>query len=317
MENEKLKALIDAVRIKHPKVEISVVQDLFQKDLVHFSILESKKERGFGSDCNACHAFLKAYSEFVERKTFLSLRNAGKTSNGFAVHVSSALAKENAFYELIERDALLCSWLAKVPPCWISENTLFQVLGHKISEIKKKLKEKQFDFKIGFQAQTGDISTVVGMLFSPTGLIGMAIDCKAGRDIPALISSSLDGVSFWATIISNRLEETGSIFAKESISGLWEPSSHFEYHLDKSHFPDWYLAGGSEILSLEPFYANFLEHSISFQCPWELKCVQARGSNFIDYYVGPTRLDDEHIIKRMKQNFSSDLKFNSEIHPLA
>ena len=317
MENETLKALIESVRGIHPHAEITVIEDLFQKELVHFTIAEDKRKRGFGSDRVSVTAFRKAYSEFVERKTFLSLAHQQKTSNGFAVHLNDVLAKENAFYELVERDALLCSWLAKVPPCWITDEALIKLAGPKILETRSCLRARKLDFKIGFQAQTGDVFTVVGALFSPEGLMGMAIDCKAGKDIPALISAALDGISFWATIIMNRLDQTGIILINDQGQGDWEPSSHFEYYLDKSYLPNWFLSGAQEVLHLKPFDVHFIEHSISMECAWDLKCVQASSSNFIDYYVGPTPQNNELIIRRMKENFQNLDTFNDEIHPLA
>ncbi|MBI4406045.1 MAG: YcaO-like family protein [Deltaproteobacteria bacterium] len=78
---------------------------------------DKTRVRGSGVDFSEHLAIARAWGEFVERYSFL--RSVTKTeyctSNGFASHVNVKSSAHAAIGELVERDALLCCWLARLP----------------------------------------------------------------------------------------------------------------------------------------------------------------------------------------------------------
>ena len=82
----------------------------------HFGVIDRKTGfKGFGGDPDILVAQTKALFELVERTVFKTIAD-GETSSGWAAHSKSEEAKESAKLELIERDAILCSWLLRKSP---------------------------------------------------------------------------------------------------------------------------------------------------------------------------------------------------------
>lgn len=87
---------------------LSKVLEGYHDFVVEISI-KSKRYCGRGTDANEEVAFLKAFSESVER--FLTEKYKLATSSGVSVHWSIEKCKENSLEELIERDIFLCHFL--------------------------------------------------------------------------------------------------------------------------------------------------------------------------------------------------------------
>ncbi len=68
---------------------------------------------GFGDDEKHSLAALKSISEIIER--VVVIENCISNSSGVATHLTPDFAKQNAYTELIERDAVMCHWLTKTP----------------------------------------------------------------------------------------------------------------------------------------------------------------------------------------------------------
>jgi len=82
----------------------------------HYGIVDRKTGyRGFGASKDRILAQTKSLFELIERTVF-KMTDVGITSSGWAAHTELEIAKQNAMFELIERDAVLCSWLLKKPP---------------------------------------------------------------------------------------------------------------------------------------------------------------------------------------------------------
>lgn len=82
----------------------------------HFGVIDQKTGfKGFAGDADVLVAQTKALFELVERTVFNTIAD-GETSSGWAAHSDPDKAKENAKFELIERDAVLCSWMLRKSP---------------------------------------------------------------------------------------------------------------------------------------------------------------------------------------------------------
>ena len=89
---------------------------LSNNDSYHYGIIDNGTGfKGFGGDRDETKAQTKAVFELIERTVFKK-KDEGHTSSGWAAHESLILAKESACLELIERDAILCSWLLRISP---------------------------------------------------------------------------------------------------------------------------------------------------------------------------------------------------------
>lgn len=69
---------------------------------------------GMGGGPDSTEAQIKATFEWIERKAFRAIGRG--TSSGWAAHTTPEAARLNAERELLERDAVLCSWLMRIPP---------------------------------------------------------------------------------------------------------------------------------------------------------------------------------------------------------
>lgn len=81
----------------------------------HIMVTErSTGTSGMGGGLDSTEAQIKATFEWIERKAFRALGRG--TSSGWAAHSSPEAARLNAERELLERDAVLCSWLLRLSP---------------------------------------------------------------------------------------------------------------------------------------------------------------------------------------------------------
>jgi hypothetical protein len=74
---------------------------------------------GAGGAADELLAQRKALFEWIERRAFRE--SDSSTSSGWAAHTSADAAERGAALELVERDALLCSWILRVSPRLLGE----------------------------------------------------------------------------------------------------------------------------------------------------------------------------------------------------
>lgn len=81
---------------------------------VHCTLtIKGNELTSWGASDSPDRALLKAFAEATEREV---LKQVGSpTSNGFAAHLLPSKARQNAMYELIERDLFFCHFLSKTP----------------------------------------------------------------------------------------------------------------------------------------------------------------------------------------------------------
>ena len=141
---------------------------------VHVEIsLDGMMANGSGIDRVGDTAFIKAGVEAVER--IICLQNK-ISSNGVAGHIDDALAKQNAKYELLERDAFLSHYLTRTPliDIELGKNALYQKIVEKLT------------FGVDFQ---------VFAMKTPEDYFGHFCLCTPAEDVPAEFSSII-GLGF-------------------------------------------------------------------------------------------------------------------------
>lgn len=97
----------------------------------HFSVIDINTGiRGFGGDHCSSVAQTKALFELIERTVYHKYSDErDQSSSGWAAHTNLEQAILNSKFEIIERDAILTSWLSKKSPVVLNEE--FFPLFHK------------------------------------------------------------------------------------------------------------------------------------------------------------------------------------------
>lgn len=98
-----LKKLETQIGLKFFKIEEFDSLSTPYRAMQVFAEIDGVVITGIGVDQNPKLALIKATSEFFER--WICLENAYENSNGFAAHGDQKAARDNAFHEIIERDA--------------------------------------------------------------------------------------------------------------------------------------------------------------------------------------------------------------------
>ncbi len=155
MENQ-INDLLQFIQEKFVDTRFEVVHNSLSPTLKHFIIKDDLGEKGFGTDHSYLIAIEKAYSEYIERKTFHELHRIFgqfKTSNGFAAHLDPKRARQASVHELIERDAFLLTWHSGIAPYWLTEDELKALLLPE--NLKINLKHKKLGLKPVFSVDSG------------------------------------------------------------------------------------------------------------------------------------------------------------------
>lgn len=142
--------------------------------------LQNKTFVGHGTARNADLALVKAFTEAFERavKHTCALPN----TSGLAGHESVELAKRNATWELIERDAFFCHFLTntpflQIPSTQVSASTLLN-----IHEIETRLRKMGVTIKLGRMNTSNDKKGTICVCFgenakTPFGLV-VGLGCR-------------------------------------------------------------------------------------------------------------------------------------------
>lgn len=287
--------------------------------LKHFIIKDNIGEKGFGTDHNYHLAIEKAYSEFVERKTFQELhRMFGqfKTSNGFAAHTDSKRAKQSSIYELIERDALLLTWHSKTAPYWLTENEAKALMFPENLEINTAHTKLGFKLNLGIVAKHGKILTcIVKVQGKFKGKDFFYIDTKTGTNLITVSNALIESISFYSHYIGigHLSKSTNKVHTPK------QPMDHFYYYLNHTIDVDWFHKGSSQVMIIpaskistyiltpeEILGAKNLKRVVSFS---ESELMQS-------YYCGEFNFKNINS-NRFHQFFGSKIKYNKQLHPLS
>lgn len=103
-------------------------------------IINNQEFIGRGTDINKNIAVIKAFTEACERSLLHHYKI--ENSSGLAAHTNQKIAKQNAIYELIERDLLLCHFHTQTPFNKLMASTK---IPNKINYINSFLKKNNID----------------------------------------------------------------------------------------------------------------------------------------------------------------------------
>lgn len=312
MENQ-IKDLLQFVSERFPSARFEIVHNSLSTTLKHFIIRDDSGDKGFGTDHNYDLAVEKAYSEFVERKTFQELhRTFGlfHTSNGFAAHIDFKNSKQSSVYELIERDALLLTWHSKTAPYWLTESEARALILSENLEINYNHKKYGLKLNLGIVAKHRNVFTCVAKV---EGKNCFYIDTKTGKNIKTILNALIESISFYSHYINLGHNNNGQS------NNPTQPIDHFYYYLNHSSNTKWFHKGSSNVIEISPCRIN--TYSIN---PEDIlgienlnRVVSFSESNLMQsYYCGS--FDWENInLKRFHQIFGKNVKYNKQIHPLS
>lgn len=312
MEDREIKAKIVSLKKEYPDLEVEFDRGRVDSELFKFHLVSKSRriEKGFGCSFDLSRAFLKARSEFLERKTFLEYARVSSqhiwSSSGFACHVNSQLAAQRAFCEVVERDSFLMSWVAKVPPLWLEDEHV-QRFAPRYN--RGTFCSKGVDIKIGLVSKVGNVFVAISAIIfedNANGQVRFAVDTSADYSVPDAIQSVYEGalirMDTYLTADRSKTYDTTN------------PANHFCRHAYNCSPSAWFIRGGDTILEYDPP-----------DCTFQFWDVEACGDRLIvsycdasvqKYFTGET-LDKYLDIKRI-ENVTGVLHhdFNREIHPL-
>lgn len=316
-----MEEIVTAIRSAHPGIKITGVRCRTNSEIAHVQV-EDKEHAltGAGSADGMELALKKAYSEFIERATMRSVfydSPSGRTSSGFACHTNFELSASNSMAEIIERDAILCTWLASIPPYWLSSEEIVELqLPHWFPKSEKFLKERGIAVKIGILATTGNHCTVIASLLPIEGntTFGCLVETSSNTNLSKAVCSALLGLMRLATCLLNRID-TGKIFRVLNPHEIKTVIDHMEFYLNPVNFPKWFFESSSSVTSLE--HPPIEIHDIRpVANPFDLKVTRASCEKFQQFFVGTGRGQINQ--QRLRENFSgyNASKLNTMPHPI-
>lgn len=318
MENQ-ISDLLQFITERFPSTRFEVIHNSLSPTLKHFLIKDSIGEKGFGTDHNYQLAIEKAYSEFVERKTFQELnRMFGqfKTSNGFAAHIDFKSAKNASIYELMERDALLLTWHSQTAPYWLTENESKALMLPENLEINSKHKELGFNLSLGILSKHGEILTcIVKVQGKFKGKDFFYIDTKTGTNLVTISNALIEGISFYSHYISlGHLNKN-----RNKVHNPKQPMDHFYYYLNHSIDVNWFHKGSPHVMIIPASKINtYILRPEEILGGENLKRIVSFSESELmqSYYCGEFDLENINS-NRFHQFFGTKIKYNKQLHPLS
>ncbi len=297
-----------------------VIHNSLSPTLKHFIVRDSTGEKGFGSDHDYLIAIEKAYSEFIERKTFHELNrmfNQFKTSNGFAAHLNVSNATIASRNELIERDALLLTWHSKTAPYWIECSEIKNLLTNENLELFLNHNKITLKVKFGIIATCNEtITCIVSIQGQYKGKRFFYIDTKAGSNLSILINSLLESISFYSHHIDMGLLKKNSYSVRTPVN----PMDHFYYYLNSNVDIGWFDKGSSNVYNIPS--SQIRNYSLNPQAilgvkqSLNRKVVYSESESMQSYYCGKFNSKDINTT-RFRNIFGKNLIFNKQLHPLS
>jgi|GEM_PF-4800515 len=293
-----------------------------QPCLVHSMIeLPGVPGVGFGTGPNADQALLRAYSEWIERRTFHSIASSQglHSTNGMSAHPAKVSAIENAKLELIERDAFLVGWLAGRSPRWLEEREVqaLDPTGSLLTHIAL-FAANHFRLKLGIIGVSQSAVVVVTAIIACKPLAiagGVAIQTKAAYSLKSALRGAVQTQRTAATVVWNR--QRGDLPPlKIDSSDLSQPRDLLAYYFDRANAIDldWYIGGSAEALEL-PACAIDVE-TLSPSSAWPLTVAMASRPLMQDYFA--CKDSSDHINwERLRAVFPGAAEVNERMHPLS
>ena len=221
--------------------------ELYYDRLVDFRIsinLFGEIVTGTGIDCNEDMAFLKAFSEAVERSYCkkLNLR-----SHGVSAHWSKEEAINCSKNELIERDIFLCHFLTGTAARRIQNDEVIR-LNSILSEKSGRLKVYELTMLNGRH-----VILAVGEKGHIGSVIGVAANKKYELAVEKSILECLSRLDF-------ELNNTENLLVREH---LVDPIDHYNYHLMNRSLQD------TDFIKKSSFSKSVSESDQGLEFSWE------------------------------------------------
>lgn len=318
MENQ-IDHLLQFITDRYSSSQFEIIHNSLSPTLKHFIVRDNSGEKGFGTDHNYGNAIEKAYSEFIERKTFQELHKTYggfNTSNGFAAHVDTKNARESSVRELIERDAFLLTWHTQTAPYWMTDAEVKAVLFDENASINSKHKELGLKLSLGIVATHNNLLTCIAKVKGNLkGKDFFYIDTKTGADLVRILNSLVESISYYTHFI------TFKKFTKKyhKFNKAKQPIDHFFYYLNYIEDVTWFHKSSSHVIEIPKIGIN--TYTFNPDDILEVKNLKrivsySESNSMQTYYCGKFNLDKINI-DRFQQVFGAKTTYNKQLHPLS
>ena len=295
--------------------------DTLPKKFYHFSV--SMKEHSFvgsGSSESRSLALKIAINECLERNAFLELlkKNEVLNTNGFAAHDSEERARESSVCEVLERDAVLISWLSKRAPFWIES-------AHLSKRVKQHLtlfETKGLEIKFGILAILNKRYCCVGYLKGDSSTdynFGVTLSSSSSKELDIALLSILKDLRKALLIIESRRSNKLPCFLNDFEKQKFKNSAqyHFEYYLDPKNYPKiaWFIGNSESYYEESDITISSRRVFPKIIPPWSFYVFLSSSKNLQNFFLGPFK--EENInFERLKRVSSSRRILNKELHYL-
>jgi hypothetical protein len=247
---------------------------------------------GIGIDQNEEVAFLKAFSESVERAY---CKKNDIRSHGVSAHWCKESAKENSLCELIERDMFLCHFL--------TGKAAKRIEKREIQNVNMVLSAKGCRLKV-FQLSTLNNYNIF-VSVGENGALGNIIGLGASLDFESALKKSMIECLF-------RLVAEAGRSSRNISKDVENPIEHYLYHLESPRLVN------SKLLKNSSFSSQVFNKSVYIDVEWEelgnlneivpgleLCILRGRTKSLQGMYYGNT--------SEQKVNFSRLIEFVGEL----
>jgi hypothetical protein len=290
---------------------------------IHFNNANGRVLKGFGASFIKNMAFIKAWAELVERYYLINdaeFSINALNSNGFAAHIQTKLAKQNAVNELIERDVLMNSWLLKIPAKKI-EIPNFDIYSNiKTNEILKKINEHGFKVTLGILGICNKAIVGISMVEEQIQKnLGAAIFTCANKCLDTVMSSLLiDSIFCINSLVGNKMQ-----YKFTTQNEVHKFIDHHNYYIQPTKKKDlmWIIDDKKNNITQYPKISKikFKKPRTKWQFKGPFKVRRAISSNAQNIWTGITEVSKINFNRLSEITGYSvkktDLNFN--LHPLA
>lgn len=232
---------------------------------------------GIGIDSNEELAFLKAFSESIERSFCKKL---GMSSNGISAHWDEVDARKNSINELIERDIFLCHYLTGKPGKRISNDLIIKI-NENISTLSCRIKVYEL-------TTLNDVH--VFFTLGEKGMLGNIIGLGAHTDVCIALKKSIIECLF-------RLLANTQAPIKIDEEALMKPIDHFNFHMENTALRE------TKFIDQSSFSTPITQSKLNLNIEWKtigdlsqhfeninIKIIQASSKNLQSLFYGKTNL---------------------------
>lgn len=291
-------------------IEAVLHEDLLGDDVWHYSLTHRPTAtRGFGTGRTRRDALVRALGELVERSAYAASEvSRFATSSGIAAHSSVEMASNAACLELIERDILITTWLARAAPVWLNVSEFSEFTRHGLR------------LDVGVAGVSGAVKCVVGALRPAAGSslpFGFVLAASADKALEVAIEKVVLDSRRAATMLLCRARDGGHLFRPVPAAGLISGQDHLEYYLDPGNGDDidWFWRGRTEPATL-PELAVWTERIAPGPIDFPpTVVVRARADGAQELFFGPT--EPQGIAQGRLEHLLPDGPANLKPHPLA